>query len=99
MCILGNHESATMNQMYGFEGEVKEKYVLNIIIKDYILKIMSLYIKTVLENSIFQKIRLEMGLEPYFTSSGSVQFGDLHSLGYVLFNGCYSSSLVWWLIQ
>ncbi|XP_065655533.1 serine/threonine-protein phosphatase 5 isoform X2 [Hydra vulgaris] len=22
----GNHESATMNQMYGFEGEVKEKY-------------------------------------------------------------------------
>lgn len=22
----GNHESQTMNQMYGFEGEVKEKY-------------------------------------------------------------------------
>lgn len=24
--ILGNHESATMNQMYGFDGEVKAKY-------------------------------------------------------------------------
>jgi serine/threonine-protein phosphatase 5 len=23
---LGNHESATMNHMYGFEGEVKAKY-------------------------------------------------------------------------
>lgn len=23
---LGNHESITMNQMYGFEGEVKAKY-------------------------------------------------------------------------
>lgn len=23
---LGNHESATMNQMYGFDGEVKAKY-------------------------------------------------------------------------
>ena len=23
---LGNHESITMNQMYGFEGEVKSKY-------------------------------------------------------------------------
>lgn len=22
----GNHESATMNQMYGFDGEVKAKY-------------------------------------------------------------------------
>ena len=22
----GNHESQTMNQMYGFEGEVKSKY-------------------------------------------------------------------------
>ena len=27
MCIFsGNHESVTMNQMYGFEGEVKSKY-------------------------------------------------------------------------
>ncbi|KAL3875067.1 hypothetical protein ACJMK2_038005 [Sinanodonta woodiana] len=26
----GNHESATMNQMYGFEGEVKSKYPLTI---------------------------------------------------------------------
>jgi len=25
----GNHESSTMNQMYGFEGEVKEKYASN----------------------------------------------------------------------
>ena len=26
-CIIaGNHESETMNQMYGFEGEVKSKY-------------------------------------------------------------------------
>lgn len=25
----GNHESTTMNQMYGFEGEVKEKYPLH----------------------------------------------------------------------
>lgn len=24
--FLGNHESLTMNQMYGFEGEVKVKY-------------------------------------------------------------------------
>lgn len=24
--ILGNHESSTMNQMYGFDGEVKSKY-------------------------------------------------------------------------
>ena len=24
--FLGNHESATMNHMYGFEGEVKAKY-------------------------------------------------------------------------
>ncbi len=24
--LVGNHESATMNQMYGFEGEVKSKY-------------------------------------------------------------------------
>lgn len=24
--LLGNHESATMNQMYGFDGEVKAKY-------------------------------------------------------------------------
>jgi len=24
--FLGNHESITMNQMYGFEGEVKAKY-------------------------------------------------------------------------
>lgn len=24
----GNHESQTMNQMYGFEGEVKSKYSL-----------------------------------------------------------------------
>lgn len=24
--ILGNHESAMMNQMYGFDGEVKAKY-------------------------------------------------------------------------
>ena len=24
--LKGNHESATMNQMYGFEGEVKSKY-------------------------------------------------------------------------
>ena len=24
----GNHESSTMNQMYGFEGEVKAKYPL-----------------------------------------------------------------------
>jgi hypothetical protein len=23
---VGNHESLTMNQMYGFEGEVKAKY-------------------------------------------------------------------------
>ena len=28
--FIGNHESVTMNQMYGFEGEVKEKYVLKI---------------------------------------------------------------------
>ena len=26
LCIAGNHESQTMNQMYGFEGEVKAKY-------------------------------------------------------------------------
>ena len=26
---LGNHESSTMNQMYGFEGEVKSKYPYN----------------------------------------------------------------------
>lgn len=26
LSILGNHESATMNQMYGFDGEVKAKY-------------------------------------------------------------------------
>ena len=25
-CIEGNHESLTLNQMYGFEGEVKSKY-------------------------------------------------------------------------
>lgn len=26
-CVFtGNHESVTMNQMYGFEGEVKSKY-------------------------------------------------------------------------
>lgn len=24
--ITGNHESVNMNQMYGFEGEVKSKY-------------------------------------------------------------------------
>ena len=24
--FLGNHESVTMNQMYGFDGEVKAKY-------------------------------------------------------------------------
>jgi hypothetical protein len=24
--LAGNHESQTMNQMYGFEGEVKAKY-------------------------------------------------------------------------
>jgi hypothetical protein len=24
--LIGNHESLTMNQMYGFEGEVKAKY-------------------------------------------------------------------------
>ena len=24
--VAGNHESETMNQMYGFEGEVKSKY-------------------------------------------------------------------------
>jgi hypothetical protein len=24
--LVGNHESITMNQMYGFEGEVKAKY-------------------------------------------------------------------------
>jgi Calcineurin-like phosphoesterase. len=24
--LAGNHESQTMNQMYGFEGEVKSKY-------------------------------------------------------------------------
>jgi len=27
----GNHESSTMNQMYGFEGEVKEKYTSNMV--------------------------------------------------------------------
>ena len=26
--LAGNHESSTMNQMYGFEGEVKAKYPL-----------------------------------------------------------------------
>lgn len=26
LLLLGNHESLTMNQMYGFEGEVKAKY-------------------------------------------------------------------------
>lgn len=26
MYFVGNHESATMNQMYGFDGEVKAKY-------------------------------------------------------------------------
>jgi serine/threonine-protein phosphatase 5 len=26
--LLGNHESLNMNQMYGFEGEVKSKYSL-----------------------------------------------------------------------
>ena len=26
LCNPGNHESETMNKMYGFEGEVKEKY-------------------------------------------------------------------------
>ena len=26
--LAGNHESVTMNQMYGFEGEVKQKYPL-----------------------------------------------------------------------
>jgi len=26
ICVAGNHESETMNQMYGFEGEVKSKY-------------------------------------------------------------------------
>ena len=25
----GNHESVTMNQMYGFDGEVKSKYPFN----------------------------------------------------------------------
>ena len=25
--FLGNHETETMNQMYGFEGEVKNKLV------------------------------------------------------------------------
>ena len=28
--MLGNHESSTMNQMYGFEGEVKEKYLFTL---------------------------------------------------------------------
>ena len=26
ICTLGNHESINMNQMYGFEGEVRSKY-------------------------------------------------------------------------
>ncbi|XP_017793617.1 PREDICTED: serine/threonine-protein phosphatase 5 [Habropoda laboriosa] len=26
LCYIGNHESITMNQMYGFDGEVKVKY-------------------------------------------------------------------------
>jgi len=26
LVVTGNHESETMNQMYGFEGEVKSKY-------------------------------------------------------------------------
>ena len=26
LVFSGNHESSTMNQMYGFEGEVKAKY-------------------------------------------------------------------------
>lgn len=26
ICFSGNHESETMNQMYGFDGEVKAKY-------------------------------------------------------------------------
>ena len=26
VCFLGNHESINMNQMYGFEGEVRSKY-------------------------------------------------------------------------
>jgi len=26
LVFIGNHESATMNQMYGFDGEVKAKY-------------------------------------------------------------------------
>jgi diadenosine tetraphosphatase ApaH/serine/threonine PP2A family protein phosphatase len=26
--LVGNHESLTMNQMYGFEGEVKAKYTV-----------------------------------------------------------------------
>jgi hypothetical protein len=28
--FIGNHESETMNQMYGFEGEVKSKYPLGV---------------------------------------------------------------------
>ena len=27
-CVSGNHESITMNQMYGFDGEVRSKYPL-----------------------------------------------------------------------
>jgi hypothetical protein len=27
--ILGNHESINMNQMYGFDGEVRSKYPYN----------------------------------------------------------------------
>ena len=26
MLFVGNHETDNMNQMYGFEGEVKQKY-------------------------------------------------------------------------
>jgi len=29
-CDVGNHESINMNQMYGFEGEVKAKYPFSI---------------------------------------------------------------------
>ena len=28
LSVSGNHESLTMNQMYGFEGEVKAKYTV-----------------------------------------------------------------------
>jgi serine/threonine-protein phosphatase 5 len=67
----GNHETSSMNQMYGFEGEVKSKYpffsmaLISWCMCEYILPLNYLWLKNFLTVQIYSSDMVELFTEVY----------------------------------